>query len=123
MGTKIFSYNFLTLEHESAQKIFLPSISDIYDLCDLDNGWHPYDQQCYKYFAEPRDWNAASKACQDQRGMLIMLEEEIKYHILSEVIDCTDFDRGIWIGLSDTASAPMTFLNKHFSITLNNKPR
>ncbi|ELT89181.1 hypothetical protein CAPTEDRAFT_186880, partial [Capitella teleta] len=75
--------------------------NDVYDMCDIDNNWHPYDSHCYKYYAESRDWYAANEACIRENGHLIMLETESKYHILSEVIECTDYERGIWIGLSD----------------------
>lgn len=83
---------------------FTVSTADVYDLCDIEGGWHPYDSHCYKYFSDPRDWTAANQACIQERGHLIMLETQSKYHILSEVIDCVDYDRGLWIGLSDTVS-------------------
>jgi hypothetical protein len=89
----------------------LPTLAsaDVYDLCDVEGGWHPYDSHCYKYFADAREWNAANEACGRESGHLIMLENSAKYHILSEVIDCTDYDHGIWIGLSDTVCEPISY--------------
>ena len=88
----------------SVTSIMYILIADVYDLCDIEGKWHPYDNQCYKYIAEPRDWYAAKEYCMDQGGDLIVMETMDKWPILLEVIECTDFKRGIWLGLSDTVS-------------------
>jgi len=79
--------------------------ADIQDACDLADGWHPYSGMCYKYLTTKKTWQDAENDCVNNRGHLAILNTQVKFSILEEIVYCKDYQAGVWIGLSDTVGS------------------
>ena len=78
--------------------------AEVVDLCDYEGGWHPYDGVCYKYSTTKRSWQDANRECAAGNGRLAKMNTQAKFAIMEEIVACKDFQAGVWLGLSDTAS-------------------
>ena len=77
-------------------------IVDILDLCNIDDDWHDFDGMCFKYFDQSRNWKSAKSECERKSSTLAILNTEDKHDVFKEVVSCKDYEKGVWIGLSDT---------------------
>ena len=67
-------------------------------------GWHDFDGMCFKYYDVDKSWHDAKADCEQDSATLAILDEKSKHDIFREVVDCKDYTKGVWIGLSDTVS-------------------
>ena len=91
------------------------------DTCNFDDGWHDIDGMCFKYFDEDRSWQDAKTHCESQKATLAILNSPSKLDIFSEVVQCKDYSKGVWIGLSDTVGKDMVKQLKTWAVVIKSK--
>ncbi|CAH1781368.1 unnamed protein product [Owenia fusiformis] len=76
--------------------------NNVLDLCDLDDGWHPHLDKCYKQFGDMKEWGEAEEVCESYNGNLMVINTQDKLHLTWDTLTCYDSKARYWIGLSDT---------------------
>ena len=75
--------------------------ADILDICNNEDGWHDFDGMCFKYIDDEKSWHDAADECVKYSATLPILDTKEKAEVFREVVDCKDYTKGVWIGLSD----------------------
>ncbi|XP_078061286.1 C-type lectin domain family 17, member A-like [Mustelus asterias] len=64
------------------------------------SGWKIYNQSCYRFWTELKDWDSAKQECESQNSHLIIINSQQKQDLIIKSSEFTESD--YWIGLRDT---------------------
>lgn len=85
-------------------------ISGVVQNCDIANDWHQYNGKCYKELSDPKSWGSANDSCVNNGGRLVVMKEQDQIDALEHLQYCANYEKGIWIGLTDKVCLSLWFI-------------